>query len=172
MTRGDKEKAVQSLSEKLSKAKAVVLAEYRGLKVSEITELRKEVKKISGDLRVVKNRLVKKAIQGTVMDVLKSELKGPLALAIAQGDPVELTKVLARFAGNLEALKLKAGFLGTSLLSRQDIDRLSKLPGREELFAKLLGSIVAPASRLVGVMQGVSRKLVIVLHQVVVKKGA
>ncbi len=170
MNKTEKTEAVGSLAETLKKAKGLILAEYRGLKVSEMTEIRRAIKQSQGDIKVVKNRLAKRAMQGTVWEPLAQHMKGPLAIAYSDADPVVLTKVLTKFAESLEALKLTAASLGAAVMDRKSIDALSKLPSKEELYAKLLGTLQAPASGLVRVLNGVPQKLVIALKAIGEKK--
>lgn len=169
MNKSEKASEISALNERLGRAKAVILAEYRGLKVSEITEIRREVKKNAGDFRVVKNRLAKRAIAGSAWASLEAHFKGPLALATADRDPVVLSKILAKFAENYSALKLKVGCFDGKLLESRDIQRLATLPSREELYAKLLGTLVGSASGLVRVLNGVPQKLAIALKAIAEK---
>lgn len=170
MTRAEKETSLHELSKRLSTAKGVILAEYRGLKVSEMTEIRREIKKNAGDFRVVKNRLARRAVTGTPWASLEAHLKGPVAMTISEGDPVILSKVLAKYAGAFEALKLRAGSLGSNLLSAKEIEALAKLPSKEELYAKFLGTLMAPAQGLVRTLQGVPQKLAVALKAIAEKK--
>ena len=170
MKRAEKEVEISSLSERFKRAKAVILAEYRGLKVSEITEIRREVKKNSGEFNVIKNRLAKRAIQGSVWEPLSNHLKGPLALALSEKDPVVLSKILSKFAENFQALKIRTGCMDGKVLSTKDIEALAKLPSKEELYAKLLGTLMAPAGALVRVLHGVPQKLVVALKAVSERK--
>lgn len=170
MNKAEKVEVVHSLSETLKKAKGLVLAEYRGLKVLEINEIRREVKKNHGDLKVVKNRLAKKAIEGTTWAPLEKYLRGPLAIVYSEQDPVVLTKVLTKFASSFEALKLTAASLGADVIDRKGIEVLSTLPSKEELYAKLLGTLQAPASGLVRTLQGVPQKLAIALKAIAEQK--
>lgn len=171
MKKSEKIEISTGLSERLSKAKAIILTEYRGLKVSEITEIRREMRKNAAELKVVKNRLVKKAIAGSDWSPLESHLKGPLALAISDQDPVIVSKILAKYAESFPALKIKVGSLrGSKILESKEIEALSKLPSKEELYAKLLGTLMAPASGLVRVLQGVPQKLAIALKAIADKK--
>lgn len=170
MKKAEKIEVAHELSEKLSKAKAVILAEYRGLKVSEITAIRREIKKNNGDIKVVKNRLARKAIAGSGWSVLDPYLKGPLAIAYSLQDPVVLSKVMSKAASDFEKLKLKAGCLDGKVLTLKEIDVLSKLPSREEMYAKVFGSMMAPAQGVVRTLQGVSQKLVIALKAIADKK--
>jgi large subunit ribosomal protein L10 len=170
MNKAEKESAVQVLSERLRKAKAVILAEYRGLKVSEITEIRREVKKNAGDFKVVKNRLAKRAFAGVGMSSLEGHMKGPLAIVTAEQDPVVLSKVLSKHAESYAALKLKFAFFDGKVIDAKGIEALAKLPSKEELYAKLLGTLMAPAQGLVRVLSGVPQKLAIALKAIADKK--
>lgn len=170
MKKEEKQIEINSLSERFKKAKAVILAEYRGLKVSEITEIRREVKKNSGEFNVVKNRLAKRAIQGSSWAPLSDHFKGPLALAVSEKDPVVLSKILSKFAESFQALKIRSGCLDGKVLSTKDIEALAKLPSKEELYAKLLGTLMAPAGALVRTLQGVPQKLAIAMKAIADQK--
>lgn len=170
MKRSEKEEMIQGLSEKFKMAKSVILAEYIGLKVSEITEIRREIKKNQGDFKVSKNRLARRAIVGTEWAGLDAHFKGPIGIATTTVDPVVLSKILTKFAETFPALKLKAGAMGGKILSVKEIEVLSKLPSKEELYAKVLGTMQAPASGLVRTLQGVSQKLVMALKAISEKK--
>lgn len=159
-----------AFSEKLKSAKAVILAEYRGLKVSQLTEIRKEFRKSDCELKVVKNRLAKKAMVGSDWSVLEGHMKGPLAIAVALKDPVVMAKTLTKFAETNEALKLKVGCLNGKLLNAKEIDALSKLPSKEELYAKMLGTLLAPIQGVVRTLNGVPQKLAIALKEISQKK--
>jgi large subunit ribosomal protein L10 len=171
MKKAEKEQQVSLLSERLRKATAVILAEDRGLKVSEISHLRKELKKVTGELRVVKNRLALRAVKETPLEGLKGDLKGPTAVATSQGDPVLLSKILTRFAEELQPFKLKSGFVWQRLLTSSEIDLLSKLPSREELYSKLLGILQAPATGLARALQAVPQMLVRAIKEIEKTKG-
>lgn len=161
---------VADLAEKVRRAKGIFLAEYRGLKVKELSEVRREVKKNAGDFRVVKNRLSRRSVAGTAMSLLEGSFKGPIAIAFADQDPVIISKILARHAENFAALKLKAAVLDGRLLDEKGIQALAKLPSKEELYAKLLGTLVAPAQGLVRVLSGVPQKLAIALKAISEKR--
>lgn len=166
MTRDEKQAAISNLSQRLQAAKGVILAEYRGLKVSQMTQLRREMRKNDCEIRVVKNRLARKAMEGTPWSGLEAHLKGPLAIAIADQDPVILAKVLAKFAETAEVFKITAGSIGDKVFTSKDVHALSKLPSKEELYAKLLGTLMAPAQGLVRTLQGVPQKLAIALKAI------
>ncbi|MBI4373637.1 MAG: 50S ribosomal protein L10, partial [Deltaproteobacteria bacterium] len=142
------------------------LAEYRGLKVSELTEIRREVKKTSADPHVVKNRLAKRVMEGGERAGLVGHLKGPTAIVYTEKDPVELTKVLARYAETFERFKLKVGFFGNRVISVSEIQALSRLSSREELYARMLGAMSAPATNLVRVLNAIPQKLAVALSEI------
>jgi large subunit ribosomal protein L10 len=170
MNKAEKVTEVNFLSERLKKAKAVILAEYRGLKVSEITEIRKDLRKNAGELKVVKNRLAKRAMAASGIASMEGHLKGPLALVFSDQDPVVISKLLTKHAETYAALKLKAAYLDGKVIDAKGLEALSKLPSREELYAKLLGTLAAPAQGLVRVLHGVPQKLAIVLKAIAEKK--
>lgn len=170
MNKAEKAAEVSSLSQKLVRAKAVILAEYRGLKVSEITEIRREVKKNAGELKVMKNRLAKRAIAGSPWASLEKYFKGPLAIIVSEQDPVVVSKILSKFAESFAPLKLKAGFMDGRLLEASALAAIAQLPSREELYAKLLGTLMAPASGVVRTLKGVPQKLVVALKAIGEKK--
>ena len=170
MTKTEKPIVVSELSEKLKKAKAVIVAEYRGMKVSESSFIRKELKKNAGEFKVVKNTLARRAIAGSEWSPLEKYLKGPMALIISEQDPVMITKILAKYAESVAALKLTAACLNGKVLDTKEIIALSKLPSKEELYAKMLGTLMAPATNFVRVLQAVPQKLAIALKAIAEKK--
>ncbi|MBI3541381.1 MAG: 50S ribosomal protein L10 [Deltaproteobacteria bacterium] len=170
MRKNEKLEVVKTLSDRFSKSKAIILAEYRGLKVSEMTEIRREIKKNQGDFHVVKNRLAKRAVAGSEWEPLKDYLRGPMAAAVSEQDPVVLAKLLSKYAESFTALKIKVGCLNGKVIDAKGIEALSKLPSKEELYAKLLGTLMAPASGLVRTLNGVSQKLVVALNAIANKK--
>lgn len=166
MKRIEKEQAVGRMARWFEKSAAVILTECRGLKVSELTELKKEIKKTQGDLRVVKNRLAKRALQGGGMSALGDYFKGPTAVAFSEADPVRLSKVILKYVESFEPFKVKVGFVGGKVLSAREVEAFSKLPTREELLACLLGTFAAPATGLVRTLQGVPQKLALTLKEI------
>lgn len=166
MNRAEKEQLVGSLADKFSKSTAVFMTEYCGLKVSEITELRRELCKVQGEFRVTKNRLVKRALEkgkAENLDTFKSQLTGPVALTFVEEDSVGVAKVLSKYQKEFEPFKIRLGILKGEVIGEKEIEALSKLPSKEELYAKLLGTLLAPASSFVRVLQGTSEKIVRVL---------
>lgn len=170
MLKSEKSVLIDGFSEKLKVAKAIILAEYRGLKVSELTEIRREIKKNSGNFKVLKNRLAKRAIDGTEWESLKDHFKGPIGIVSSDLDPVVISKIVTKYAETFPAFKLKAGVLGGKLLDVKGIEALSKLPSKEELYAKLLGTLQGPASSIVRVLNAVPQKLALALKAISEKK--
>jgi large subunit ribosomal protein L10 len=155
MERAEKESLVDSFADNLKGAQSVVLTEFRGLTVGEATNLRRSLRQHGIVFRVFKNTLAKRAIAGTPMEVLGPQLEGPVAWAFSETDPILPAKQLLDFLKDpvaAEHLKIKGGYLGGKLLSAQDVEALSKMPGRNELRAKLLSVFNASAVQLVRVL--------------------
>ncbi len=172
MNRSSKEQVVAELSEKLAGSTAAFLADYRGLGVEKLNQLRRELQNAGAEYRVVKNTLLRRASKGTGVECLDDQFEGPTAIALAGDDPVAPAKVLNDFAKANEKFQLKAAALEGKVLSPADIRALADLPSREELLAKMLGSINAPVSNFVGVLAAIPRSLVQVLAAVQEKKAA
>lgn len=167
----EKEKIVQELKEKLEKAQSVVLADYRGLNVAEITALRKKLRECGGEFKVAKNTLTRLAARQLNLD-LDQFLEGPTALAFAYDDPVEPAKVLVDFAKENEKLSFKAGVLQGRIIGVDEIKGLAALPPRKVLIGKVLGGMMAPLYGFAGVLQANLRNLVYVLEAIRQKKEA
>ncbi|MCG6871447.1 MAG: 50S ribosomal protein L10 [Gammaproteobacteria bacterium] len=154
-----KKAVVAAVTGALDGAGAAVLAEYRGLTVAEMTELRSKAREAGVWLRVVKNTLARRAVQDTDFGCLNDHLVGPLAFALSP-DPVAVAKLLRDFAKTHDRLKLTVGAMSGQLLSADEIDALAKLPGRQELLSMLAGTLKAPISKLVGTLHAVPSKFV------------
>jgi large subunit ribosomal protein L10 len=150
---------VSEVSAKLAGAQAVIVAEYRGLDVGRFTQLRAKARKSGLYLRVLKNTLARRAVQGTPFEKLSDQMVGPLMYGIAR-DPVAGAKVLSEFAKDNEQLVIRGGALPNSLMSAKDVKALALLPSREELLAKLMGTMLAPVAKLVRTMNEVPGKFV------------
>lgn len=145
----DQKKAVVAeVSESIANAQAAVLAEYRGLTVAQMTDLRRKARESGVFLRVVKNTLAKRAVEGSDFACLQEHLVGPLAFAASE-DPVAVAKVLDTFAKENNAFVLKAGAMGGKVMSDAELKALAQLPSRDELLAKLLGTMQAPIQKFV-----------------------
>jgi large subunit ribosomal protein L10 len=167
-----KEAVVAEFSAKLAEVKAAFLADYRGLNVEQANDLRGKLRAAGVEYRVVKNTLLRLAAKETPAACLDAFMTGPTAIAFANDDPVAPAKALVEFAKNSKVFELKAGMLDGKLLSVDDIKALSDLPSREQLLAKILGSLNAPASNFVGVLAAVPRSLVQVLAAIKDQKEA
>lgn len=172
MNRDSKQKIVAELHEKLQKAKAAFLADFRGLSVEKATELRNELRKAQVEYKVVKNTLLELASKDTDKTSLAAHFAGPTAIALTYDDPVAAAKVLSKFAKDqANVFKLKAGVLTGKPLSVADIQALADLPSRDVLLAKMLGSMQAPATNFVGVLAAVPGSFVRALDAVRAKKA-
>ncbi len=172
MNRSSKAQLVSELADKLAGAKAAFLADYRGLNVDKLNQLRGELRKAGAEYQVVKNTLLKLAAKDTHTECLNDDMAGPTALTIAGSDPVAPAKVLSEFAKANDKFVLRAGALDGKKLTAAEIQALAELPSREELLAKMLGSLNAPVSNFVGVLAAVPRSLVQVLAAIQDKKAA
>ena len=175
------------LKEKLAGAKSVIFAEYHGLTSNQVNDLRSKIKESGAEMSVAKNTLIKVALneENPVMKSSKElsakideELKGPIATIFSYSDAIASIKVLAQFAQNLVAQgrevglpKIKAGIIDGEFASAEKIGILSSLPSREELLAKLVGTLKSPLSGLVNVLNGNQRKLVYALSAIAKKRS-
>jgi large subunit ribosomal protein L10 len=139
---------VSEVATKLQGAQSLIVAEYRGLNVERITQLRAKARTSGVWLRVLKNTLARRAVQGTPFEKLSEQMVGPLMYGISQ-DPVAGAKVLSEFAKDNESFVIKAGAMPNAVMSAQDIKALAQLPSREQLIATLLGTLQAPLTTLV-----------------------
>ena len=163
MDRANKQKTVESLSEKLGSLAAVFAIDYRGIKVSEATEFRRKIRETGGSYRVVKNTLTKRALEGTGLESLEPHLKGMTGLAFTETDPVALAKVIHDFAKDVPAIAFKGGILDEKAMDEGQFKTLALLPSREALLSQLLSVLEAPIRNLLSVLQAPSRDLILVL---------
>jgi len=154
-----KQAVVSEIAAKLANAQALIVAEYRGLDVARVTQLRAKARKSGLYLRVLKNTLARRAVKGTPFEQLSDQMIGPLMYGIAN-DPVAGAKVLADFAKENELFVIRGGAMPGSRMSDKDVKALAQLPSREELLARLLGTMQAPVARLVRTMNEVPGKFV------------
>jgi large subunit ribosomal protein L10 len=154
-----KQATVSEVQAKLQGAQTVIVAEYRGLNVERVTQLRAKARNAGVYLRVLKNTLARRAVQGTPFEKLSEQMVGPLMYGISQ-DPVAGAKVLSEFAKDNELFVIKAGAMPGAVMSARDIKALALLPGRDELLATLLGTLQAPVAKLVRTLNEVPAKFV------------
>ena len=145
----DKKALVTEVNEVASTAESAIAAEYRGLSVAQMTEFRAKARSEDVYVRVVKNTLAKRAIEGTDFECLTESLRGPLLLAFSRKDPGAAARVIKAFAKDNEALETKAVVIGGTLYGPEDLARLASLPNLEQARAMLLGVLQAPMSTLV-----------------------
>ena len=159
MSLEQKQAVVSEVAAKLGNAQAVIVAEYRGLDVGAVTDLRARARKAGLYLRVLKNTLARRAVKGTPFEKLTEQMSGPLMYGIAQ-DPVAGAKVLSEFAKDNELFVIKGGAMADSLMSVKDVKALATMPSREELLARLVGTLQAPIVKLVRTMNEVPGRFV------------
>lgn len=155
---GKKEK-VAEIGAEVAKAQAIVVAEYRGLSVGAMTDLRKRARGSEVYLRVLKNTLVRRAVADTPFAGLAEKLVGPLAYGMSS-DPVKVAKVLHEFARSNDKFVIKAGAMANSVMSSKDVASLATLPSRNELIGKLMGTMQAPVGALVRTLNEVPARFV------------
>ncbi len=168
----DKQAIVADVAEVASSALSAVVADYHGLTVDEMTELRNQARAQGVYLRVVRNTLLKRAIEGSEYECLNEALVGPTILAFSQEDPGSAARVVKDFAKDHEQLEVKALAVGGKLLAASDIDALAKLPTRDEALAQLMSVMQAPIAKLATTLNEVPSKAVRVIAAVKDQKEA
>ena len=160
----EKIESVEDLKRRLSGVKTVLLAEYRGLTVQQLSDLRKQLRSVSAEYKVVKNRLAKLALSDNLTAV-KGLLKGPTGMILAKDDPVAVAKALHTFARTNQALVIKAGYVDGQMLEPAGLKALADLPSKEAIRSQIVGALQGPMAQLVGLLQAPQRELVYVLAQ-------
>jgi len=158
-TKQFKSDKIDAIKAKIEKAQVAVITEYKGLTVEEITKLRRELQKGGGDYVVTKNTLAKIAVKGTEYELLTEKLTGPIALALGYEDPVSPAKAVVKFMKDVKKGAIIGAVLDGKLMTEAETKALSELPSKEELFAKLLGSINSPASGIANSLNAVLSQL-------------
>lgn len=164
---------VSELRELVGKTTVAIMTDYRGLSVAELTDLRKKLRAVDGEFRVVKNTLFKLAAADLLpVDQLGAYLAGPTAIGFAKGDPVAATKVIVDFIKDHKQISLKGGVMDGVVYDAAQVDALSKIPSREVLISQMLGSLNGPISGFVGTLNGILGNFVFTLQAIADKQGA
>ncbi len=162
----EKKQFVEQLRARFEKSRVVILTDYKGLDVASMTELRSKLREAQIEYEVAKNTMLRMASEGTGVEVIKDNFKGPSAVALSYTDPVAPAKILTEFAKKNDKLEIRVGVLNGKALDLAGIKALSALPSREELLAKLLATMLAVPTSLVTALSDVPRRMVNVLQAI------
>jgi len=161
----EKVTTVEDLKTRLQGVNSVFLTEYRGLTVRQLSELRRQLRAVSAEYKIVKNRLARIAVSSSDLAVMVPHLTGPTGFIIARDEPVAVAKTLQTFTRTVPALAVKAGFVEGQVLGPDELKALADLPSKAILRSQLVGAVQGPLAQLVGLLERVQSDLVYVLEQ-------
>jgi large subunit ribosomal protein L10 len=166
MLKSEKEKTVEDLKEKLALTRSLILTDFRGLNVEDLSRLRRDLKKGGAEYRITKNTLIRKAAQESGHEAIVDYLKGPTGLIFSYQDPISPAKVLHEFLQKTEKPKIKTIWLEGKLFGENQLKKLATLPSREIVLTQIVGSLNAPLTNFVVTLQGMLRNLVGVIDAI------
>jgi large subunit ribosomal protein L10 len=172
MATAQKESIVDEIKQRLTAAAGIIMADYRGLTVKEMQELRSKVRGSGGDLKIYKNRLTQIALRELAMPDLDQYLEGPTAIVFVSEDPVAPAKTLQDFAKAHQALELKGGLVQNQVVDAASVKAIAMLPSREELVAKVMGLLLSPIRGFMGMANAPASAFVRVVQAVADQKAA
>ena len=167
-----KEQNIEEIKEKINNAESIILVDYRGLNVEQLTELRSRYRKAGVEYKVYKNTMMRFAFKDAGLEEFNEYLKGPSAIAFGYDDPVQVAKITSKFAKDNDKLEIKAGIVDGKIIDIDGVNSLANLPSREVLIAQVLGGLNSPIQGFANVLQGTIRGLATVLNAIAEKQEA
>ncbi len=165
-----KQAAVADVVDRMKRAQSVIVLDYRGLTVAEVSDLRSKFREAGVEYKVIKNNMLKRAADELKIEGMDDFFKGPTAVAFGYEDPVSAAKILCKFVKGVNKTQIKGGLLDGKAMDAAGIENLSKLPSKEELIAKMLGSMNAPITNFALALQAIPRGLACALKAVAEQK--